>query len=189
MRGDQREASVIRKAATAVLAAAVVLVVGTGCSSSTSGTASPETSDPKAATAALWDPCTLDSAAVAQMKVDPSTRKSDIAGQSSVEGFKKCTWHDNPWTYSVNVWSTVYTVDDYRKKEAGADFQPVTIGGRSGVKYEPMDDSSGDQCFVQFPGDHGSFIVSVLRQDPSTPEAPCDRATAAATAVVGALPR
>lgn len=188
-RGDLREASVIRKAATAALAAAAVLVVGAGCSSSTSGTAAPETSDPKAATEALWDPCTLDAATVDQMQVDPSTRKSDIAGQASVEGFKKCTWHDTPWTYSVNVWSTVHSVDDYRQKEAGADFQTVTIGGRSGVKYVPAEDSSGDQCFVQFPAGHGSYIVSVLRQDPNSAEAPCDRATAAASAVVGALPQ
>ncbi|WP_181063701.1 DUF3558 domain-containing protein [Nocardia nova] len=172
-----------------MLAATAVLTLGTGCSSSNSGTATPATSDAKAATAALWDPCTLDASTVGQMKVDPSTRKSDIAGQSSVEGFKKCTWHDLPWTYSVNVWSTVYTVDDYRKKEAGADFQPVTVGGRSGVKYDPADDSSGDQCFVQFPGENGSYILSVLRQDPTTAEAPCDRATAAASAVVGTLPR
>ncbi|PPI97192.1 hypothetical protein C5E46_16550 [Nocardia nova] len=189
MRGDQREASVIRKAATAVLAAAVVLV-GTGCSSSTSGTASPETGDPKGATAALWDPCTqVTDEVLRQVGVDPNTRESGIGGVA-VDGWKSCTWHDTPnWEYSLTVWSSVNSIDDLKQKDGNTGFVDTTVAGRSGVQYKGNSGANGEQCFVSFPAKQGIVEVSALNVTTRTSVSACDRVSSAAAVIVPILPR
>lgn len=189
MRGDQREASVIRKAATAVLAAAVVLVVGTGCSSSTSGTASPETSDPKGATAALWDPCTqVTDDVLRQAGMDPATKTTNIGGVA-VDGWKLCSWHDNPdYYYTLGVWSSLFTIEDLKKKPDNVDFQAVTAGGRNGFQYRTASDKNGTNCYVAFPASQGTFEVSIYNMSSRAAEAPCSHAVSAAAAIVPLFP-
>ncbi|WP_084461011.1 DUF3558 domain-containing protein [Nocardia kruczakiae] len=188
MRGDQREASVIRKAATAVLAAAAVLV-GAGCSSSTSGTASPETSDPKVATAALWDPCTqVTDDVLRQAGMDPATRAVNIGGVP-VDGWKLCSWHDNPdYYYTLGVWSSIFTIDDLKKKSDNIDFQEVTVAGRKGFQYRTASDKNGTNCYVAFPGSRGTFEVSMYNMSSRAAEPPCSHAISAASALVPLFP-
>ncbi|NKY44421.1 DUF3558 domain-containing protein [Nocardia cerradoensis] len=189
MRGDQREASVIRKAATAVLAAAVVLVGG-GCSSSTSGTASPETSDPKVATAALWDPCTqVSDDVLRQVGADPSTRESGVGGVQ-VDGWKVCSWSAAPMhARSLVVWSTTFSLDDIKNKQDNVDFTAVTVAGRQGWKFHRASDRNNEKCDLVFPAATGAYQLSFYNNDPGDSKAPCDSVMAAAQDVVPLFPK
>ncbi|MEV5838990.1 DUF3558 domain-containing protein [Nocardia sp. NPDC052112] len=184
----------MRQRATTVIAvlAGVVLLIG-GCGSTTKGTptaSTTPTTDITAATAALWDPCQIPQDVWRRMGVDPSTLSSDIGGTQE-PGFKLCGGHDTKpeRTFDVDVWSTIHTVEDYKRKEANAEFVPVNVGGRAGVSYRPAADKRGDQCNLLFPAKQGAFLVTVLKQEASSPVAPCDRATAVAEIVVPLLPQ
>jgi hypothetical protein len=66
-------------------------------------------------------------------------------------GWKHCDGRDKPWTYSVEVWSTSHTIDDYRKRQDYTDFVSVTVAGRQSYRYRPTADTSGDKCDIVFP--------------------------------------
>ena len=162
------------------------------CSSTTDGTpTAPSTTDKHAATAALWDPCTIPHEVWRQIGVDPSTLSNDMGGGAGValpDGFKRCGGHNNPWTVSVDVWSQIYGVDDFKRKEAGAQFTDVTVAGRSGVRYQPAGDKTGDHCNIVFPSSAGSFSIEVMRADPSSTVNPCDHAMHVPGTVVPLIP-
>lgn len=164
----------------------VVLVTG-ACDKQNGSTTTPTTTT--ASTAALWDPCSIGSEVWTRTGVDPSTVSSTIAGTDRVDGWKHCGGHDKPWTYSVDVWSTTHTIDDYRKRQDYTDFVPITVAGRDGFRYRQTSDSSGDKCDIVFPTSGGAAEVSVLRQDSKATVTPCDRAIAVATVVVPLMPR
>ncbi|MFQ6329633.1 hypothetical protein ACLMAL_26340 [Nocardia sp. CWNU-33] len=145
--------------------------------------------DRKKATAALWDPSLIAEAVWRQIGVDPSTLSSDIGGIDRIDGFKRCGGHDHPRIYSVDVWSQVYTVEDFIHKEAGAEFVPVTIAGRHGLWYRPASDRIGDHCNLIFASTLGSFSIEVLRLEPRISVTPGDRAIEVASVVVPLLPR
>ncbi|MFI7669716.1 DUF3558 family protein [Nocardia sp. NPDC049526] len=184
----------VRQRATTIIAvlAGVVLLIG-GCGSTTKGTptaSTTPTTDITAATATLWDPCQIAQDVWRRIGVDPSTLTSDIGGTQE-PGFKLCGGHDTKpeRTFDVTIWSTIHTVEDYRRKEGNTEFVPVTVAGRDGVRYRPAADKRGDQCVLMFPARQGSFSVTVLKQEASSPVAPCDRATAVAEIVVPLLPQ
>ncbi|MBV7706466.1 DUF3558 domain-containing protein [Nocardia nova] len=157
-----------------------------GCSSTTDGTpTAPATQDTQAATAALWDPCTIPHETWQQVGVAPSTLSPTIAGSDHVDGFKHCGGHDVPWTFGVDVWSQIYSVDDYRHKESGTTFQPVTIAGRDGFEYH----KTADECNLIFASKQGSYSVEVLKQDPESAVVPCDQATTVANAIIPLFPK
>ncbi|WP_169814659.1 DUF3558 family protein [Nocardia pseudovaccinii] len=181
-----------RRATAAGVLAGVVLLTG-GCGSTTSGTPTPSTSmttDITAATAALWDPCQISQDVWRSIGVDPSTLSSDIGGTQE-PGFKLCGGHDTKpeRTFDVDVWSTIHTVEDYKRKEANTEFVPVNVAGRAGVRYRPAGDKRGDQCVLLFPARQGAFSIDVMKQEASSPVAPCDRAIAVAEIVVPLLPQ
>src|SRR5436309_2093266 len=110
--------------AIAVTAAGTALVAGCG-----STPAQPSDSiDVGAATNALWDPCALSVDAVGGMGMDPSTKHPDAQRD---RGSKQCTWHDvrPAYTYDATVASSIYSIDDLRKRPENTDFTRVDIGG------------------------------------------------------------
>lgn len=145
--------------------------------------------DRKAATDALWNPALIGDDVWRQIGVDLSTLSSDIGGIDRIDGFRRCGGHDNPRTYSVDVWSQVYTVDDFTRKESGAEFVPVTIASRHGLRYRPASDRAGNHCNLIFASILGSFSIEVLRLEPRSRVAPYERAIEVANAVVPLLPR
>ncbi|MFI6997184.1 hypothetical protein [Nocardia sp. NPDC050175] len=140
------------------------------------------------ATDALWDPCLIGEDAWRQIGVEPPTLSSDIGGIDRIDGFRRCGGRDQPRTYSIDVWSQVYTVDDFIRKEAGAEFVSVTVTGRLGLRYSPVSDRSGDRCNLVFDSILGSFSIAVLRLDPRSHVAPHLRAIEVANVVVPLLP-
>ncbi|ATL65868.1 DUF3558 family protein [Nocardia terpenica] len=137
----------------------------------------------------LWDPHQISHDVWRQIGIDPSTLTSAIAGFAYLRGFKRCGGHDTPRTYAVDVWSQVSTVDHFQREEAGAEFIPITIAGRRGLRYRPASDSTGDQCNLIFPAAQGSYSIVVVRLDPHSLVDPCDRVIEVANIVVPLLPR
>ncbi|WP_433525067.1 DUF3558 family protein [Nocardia pseudovaccinii] len=181
-----------QRATAAAVFVGVVLLTG-GCGSSTNGTPTPSTStttDITAATAALWDPCQIAGDVWRRIGVDPSTLSSDIGGTQE-PGFKLCGGYDTKpeRTFDVDVWSTIYTVEDHKRKEANTEFVSVNVAGRAGFRYRPAVDKRGDQCILLFPAKQGAFSIDVQKQEASSPVAPCDRVTAVAEIVVPLLPQ
>ena len=103
-------------------------------------------------------------------------------------GFKRCGGVDRSRTYAITVWAQRYTVNDFRRKESGIEFSPITIAGRAGFQYRPGSDHRGDQCCLIFPAVHGSCSVEVLRLDPKSARPPIDRAIEVAQVMVPVLP-
>ncbi|WP_433600374.1 hypothetical protein ACQPXH_00430 [Nocardia sp. CA-135953] len=145
--------------------------------------------DRRAATNALWDPSLIGDDVWRQIGVDPATLSSDIGGIDRIDGFKRCGGHDHLRLYSIDVWSQIYTVDDFRRKEAGAAFVPVTIARRHGLRYRPVFDRAGDHCNLIFASTLGSFSIEVLRLEPGSAIAPLNRAIEVANIMVPLLPR
>ncbi|MFF7943090.1 DUF3558 domain-containing protein [Nocardia gamkensis] len=178
-----------RRTTATVAALAGVVLVASGCDSGTSGTATPNTTtDTSAATAALWDPCTQVSDQVLQkIGVSPSTRESGVAGVEE-PGWKHCNWSSAD--FALGVWSTVHSVDDFRRKEGNIDFSDISVGGRSGVQYHRAKDKFGEDCDLVFPASHGALSITIYNHASSKNViAPCTRAMTAAETLVPIFPR
>ncbi|MGW4327557.1 DUF3558 domain-containing protein [Nocardia sp. NPDC004573] len=173
-----------------------MLLVGTvalsaGCTQLSDGVAAPSTSiDKKASTAALWDPCTqISDQTLRSLDVDPSTRDSKVSGVD-VEGWKTCSWHKTPdWDYTLGVWSTVYTVEDFKKKSDNVDFAAISIAGHSGFRFRRASDTRNEDCSLVFPVSQGSVQITIYSVGSRPTASPCDRAAAAANSLVSLFPQ
>ncbi|MEV0299139.1 DUF3558 domain-containing protein [Nocardia sp. NPDC050710] len=181
-----------RRTTATVAALAGVVLLASGCGSETDGKATPSTGvGTSAATAALWDPCTQISDQVLQkVGVVPATKESGISGVQQ-PGWKVCSWHDRQsgWNYSLGVWSTTNTVDDFQKKSENTNFSDISIAGRSGVTYHRMNDKDGEDCDLLFPAAQGAVLITAFNTAAGAGVAPCDRARAAAETLVPLFPR
>ncbi|WP_373291858.1 DUF3558 domain-containing protein [Nocardia pneumoniae] len=170
-----------------MLAGALAL---TGCAQSADDAATPSTSiDKKAATAALWDPCTqISDQTLRSLEVDPSTRESGVGGVET-EGWKMCSWSPSARSdYSLTVDSSIFTVDDFKKKEGNVDFVAISVKGRDGWRYHRSKDRKNETCDLLFPSSQGAHGISFYNLSPSSKEVPCDRALAAADVLVPLFP-
>lgn len=182
-----------RRTMATVAALAGAMLVAAGCDSGTNGTATPNTTtDTSAATAALWDPCTqVSDRTLREIGLDPSTKKSGVAGIEE-PGFKVCGWYDpsQPWNYSLDVWSTIHSVEDFKRKADNIDFSAITIGSRSGFKFRSKNYDPDEACDLIFPTSFGAVEVTVFNVSSKGRQVPpCDRATVAAEALLPTLPR
>ncbi|MEU2125382.1 DUF3558 domain-containing protein [Nocardia niwae] len=187
--GPDREASVGRRTTATVAALAGVVLAASGCESGTNGTATPSTTiDTSAATAALWDPCTQVSDQVLQkIGVSPSTRESGVSGVEE-PGWKHCNWSSAD--FALGVWSTIHSVDDFRRKEGNIEFTDISVGGRGGVQYRRAKDKHDEDCDLVFPASRGSLSITIYNHASSKNViAPCTRAMTAAETLVPIFPR
>ncbi|ATL66161.1 DUF3558 domain-containing protein [Nocardia terpenica] len=177
-----------RRAAGVALAVGVVSVSLAGCGSSSPGTATPTTTDKQAATAALWDPCTrIGSDTLEKLGLDQSSKESGAGGVPQ-PGWKICTWFTPEHNQSTTVFSTIYTIDDFKKKEDNTDFVGISIAGRDGFRYHRASDKNNESCALVFPGSSGSYQVSFENLDPGMTSSPCDGAVQVANNVVPLFP-
>lgn len=181
-----------RRTAAAVMATAAMLAFVVGCGkSSTQGTATPTTTDKAAATSALWDPCTQVSADILnKLGVNKESKESGIGGVPQ-PGWKDCAW-DYPPNHerSVTIWSSIFSIDDLKKKTDNTDFQQVTVGGRAGWKYHQGSDKTQAACDLAFQASSGgSYQISFYNLEPSLTTSPCDGAMSVAQVVVPIFPK
>lgn len=178
-----------RRTTATVVALAGVVLVASGCDAGTNGTATPSTTtDISAATAALWDPCTQVSDQVLQkIGVSPSTRESGVAGVEE-PGWKHCTWSGAD--FALGVWSTIHSVDDFKRKEGNVGFTDISVGGRSGVQYRRAKDKFDEDCDLVFPASDGALSITIYNHASSKNViAPCTRAMTAAETLAPIFPR
>lgn len=122
--------------------------------------------------AALWDPGTqIDPGVWRAIGLDPATASRTIGGIAPPRAFALYGGHCTTRMYSVTVWSQIYTVGDFRRKER-TPFHPITIAGRPAYHYTPAGDTTGDHCTVIFHTPHGSCSIQVIRQSPRAPNTP-----------------
>ncbi|MGY4099557.1 DUF3558 domain-containing protein [Nocardia sp. R16R-3T] len=171
-----------------------VLIAATGCGATNGRTATPATTtDKAAATAALWDPCTqISDSILRQVGVDPSTRNNTISGVENVEGWKLCSWNDQPGraNYNLGVWSTTHTIDESKKDGNNVDFTAISIAGREGVQFRRAYDSDNEVCYFSFPSNGHTIEISIYKTTLTKDKRnPCVIATAAADTLVPNFPK
>lgn len=137
----------------------------------------------------LWDPATqIDPAIWQRIGLDPTTTTDTLGSIAPPYGFRLYTGHDTTRMYSITIWSQIYTVEEFRRKESGAAFIPVTIGTRTGFRYAPAADTTGDHCTIIFPVPHGSCSIQIIRQSTRAPISPSDKAIRIARVIVPFFP-
>lgn len=148
-----------------------------------------DTPPPRRTPATLWDPSTaIDPKIWRQIGLDPTTTTNTFGGAEPPYGFRLYSGHDTTRMYSVTVWSQIYTVEEFRRKESGAIFIPITIGTRTGFRYAPAADTTGDHCTLIFPAPHGSCSIQLIRQSTRAPMSPADKAIRIARLIVPFFP-
>ncbi|WP_157124010.1 DUF3558 domain-containing protein [Nocardia pseudovaccinii] len=167
-----------------------MLLVATGCGSTKGGTATPSTgaAGTSAATAALWDPCTqISDQVLRKVGVSPSTKRSGIAGVEE-PGWKVCSWNNDDFT--VGVFSTINTVEDFKRKTDNIDFKDTSVAGRQGVEHRMASDKFDEVCSLVFPASQGVVQILIRNRTSSTNVvAPCTRAETVASNLVPVFPR
>lgn len=170
-----------------MLLAAGVLPGLVACGGSTSGspTASSATS---AVPVKLFDPCTqIPDDAVVAAGLKPSTKESGIAGVHQ-SGWEICAW--NGRTYSLTVYSTGRTVDEFEHKAGNVDFQDVVIAGRQGRQFRVEGASKDLGCDVVFPASQGVLQLGLLNYaGVGNLENPCTLLTRIGASIVPVLPK
>ncbi|MEV5833011.1 DUF3558 domain-containing protein [Nocardia sp. NPDC052112] len=176
--------------ATMTVVAVGALLVATGCGATKGGTATSSTGagGTSAAAAALWDPCTQVSDQVLQkIGVSPSTKRSGVAGVEE-PGWKVCSWNNEDFT--VGVFSTINSVEDFKRKSDNIDFKDTSVAGRKGVEHRMASDKFDEVCSLVFPADQGAVQILIRNRTSSTNVvAPCARAESAANDLVPVFPR
>nr|WP_167669953.1 DUF3558 domain-containing protein [Nocardia mikamii] len=144
-----------------------------GCSSTITGVPAPaSTTDFKAATALLWDPCKkISDDLVAGLGLDVSSKEHGIGGIDQSQ-WKICSWRGRD--YSLTVYTTIHTVGEFERKEGNIDFADVAIAGRSGRQYRVAGASKDLRCDVVFPTRMGAVQLEVGSSlIPDNPPDPC----------------
>ncbi|MFD3707506.1 DUF3558 family protein [Nocardia sp. NPDC058658] len=186
-------------------AAAVALVLLTGCSS-TSGTAEPTLSVTPSATKQIavpaapptsqvnsgtrssvkFDPCTeFDDPTIARAGYDADTRRR-TDGVHEWYAFIGCTFENKEPVgtlgtqmpiRSLSIAATNITIDEFRQRYAGK-YTEELIGGRAAIKYRPLSQCGIVIAFPEFALDLTNSTLAGY-----TDEKPCDNIMNAATAL------
>ncbi len=169
-----------RRVAGAALAIGAALAMTAGCSSTTEG--SPTT--PTDTAADLWDPCTqIPDSALTAAQVDPSTKKSGIAGVEQ-HGWKICAWKGRQ--YSISVYSAGKSASEIANKTGNTGQRNITMAGREGTEFR----SGGEtECDIVFGAKRGAVHLQVIgRLAEDNPIDPCPTLSTVGEAVVPSFP-
>ncbi|MQY21986.1 hypothetical protein [Nocardia macrotermitis] len=138
---------------------------------------------------ACWDPATQAPREVWQeIGLDLDTATTTIGGIAPPREFALYGGQLTTWMYSVTVWSQLYTVEDFRRKER-TPFTMVPIAGPPAYHYTPAGDTTGDHRTIIFPTSYGSCSIQVIRQSTRAPATPAREAIRIATILVPVLPK
>ncbi|MFI6998980.1 DUF3558 domain-containing protein [Nocardia sp. NPDC050175] len=121
----------------------------TGVASATGATSSSvKPSGSKDPDAAIWDPCTaLPDDALRAGDLSPDTRSKDVAGIDPT-GWKVCSWRSSARWYTLAVLSGDPTLQQVQGRQDFESFTPLTIGGRSALRYLFVGDEKRLDCGV-----------------------------------------
>lgn len=122
------------------------------------GTSAP--TKPAGADAALWNPCDLPDSAISATRLDPSTKKTDIAGVH-IDGWKVCSWRSLAKWYTLGILSGTPNLDDVQRRTDYETFTPLTIGTHRAVQYLFVGDTTRDKCAIAVEVPQGSVIFQL----------------------------
>ncbi|WP_280482540.1 DUF3558 domain-containing protein [Nocardia cyriacigeorgica] len=172
-----------------LLAGAVVPGV-VACGGSTEGTPTAEggASDASAAAVGLWDPCTgISDEALKASGVEAASEEKGIAGVDQ-DGWEICNWRSK--RYSITIFSTARTVEEFEQKPGNVEFQDVTVAGREGRQFKVEGASKDLLCDVLFPAQQGVVQLRVSASlIPDVPDDPCQVLYRVGESIVPELPR
>ncbi|MGY5281440.1 DUF3558 domain-containing protein [Nocardia gipuzkoensis] len=189
------------------LAAAVVTLAISGCSTGDPGdgqpSPQPSVSRPSLAVSILpmptqvnkgrqdvtFDPCVeIDDSLIVRSGFDPPTRERNdlIFDDYSFIGCKFKHSEDVRGqklpVRSISIWSTNVTLDEFRKRERG-NLTDLTVDGRAAIKY-----TQSDSCYVAIQSLDGALNIASNTYAAFTTELPCDRIVEIAQTIAPALP-
>ena len=152
----------VRRYAAALVVGCIAMIGAAGCSETVTGIPAPaSTTDFKAATALLWDPCKkIPDDMIASIGLDLSSKEHGIGGIDQSQ-WKICSWRRSDRQYSITVYTTIHTTDQFETKEGNVDFADVTIAGRHGRRYRVQGASKDFECDVVFPNRMGATLFEV----------------------------
>ncbi|MFE3289428.1 DUF3558 domain-containing protein [Rhodococcus sp. NPDC059234] len=137
----------------------------------------------------VFSPCDdIPDDAVTAIGVDPATQSRDILGVKQ-PGWNICGWSGQ--RYSVSVFATNYKLQDVRSNSKNEEFADVVLGGRVGVQYRDVADSSRENCDVAVESGGGAVLVSVgfhVLTKPRDAQEPCDVAVQTARTLLPVIP-
>ncbi|TDP43046.1 DUF3558 domain-containing protein [Nocardia ignorata] len=173
----------MNRAGIALVLAGLVVVGAAGCeegkstSSGTTTTAKP----------VLWNPCTeIPDALLTEVGVDPATEEKGVGGVPQ-SGWEICAWDARE--FSLTVYTTNKTVDQFEQKPGNVDFRDVTIAGRSGREFKVSGASKDLGCDVVFPAQLGVVQLQILNSPlESGLDDPCEYLARAGEVLVPIFP-
>lgn len=164
-------------------AAAVLAIGATGC-----GGGEDSNTPTTPAVAQPWDPCTLSDEALRRAGLDPVT---EGPGPVEAPGEENCGWKTTGDNSVIMTASSTLTVDDIRNGPGNADFQNVTVAGRSAFTYRDDGYKPGTVCWLVVPfQSEGLVLMQVARSVFTKVTTPmCEQAVRVGDALAGEIPR
>ncbi|MEV0295402.1 DUF3558 domain-containing protein [Nocardia sp. NPDC050710] len=168
-----------------MLVAAAIAPGLVACGGSTSGNPTASTSS---APVKLFDPCTqISDDALIAAGAQPASKETGIAGVHQ-SGWEICTWRGQK--YSLGIFSTGRTVDEFERKDGNVEFQDVAIAGRNGRQYKVEGASKDLRCDVVFSATQGALQLMLINNAVlRNPEDPCVLLRRAGESIVPVLPK
>lgn len=141
-----------------------------------------------------YNPCTdLTVDALRAIKVDPASKSTVTDAPSGPAAWRMCQWSSTEGPYLVTVASSFHTQEEVRGNDTVTDFQPITIGARSGLTYRDKRDPDKLRCYVSMPSQEGMFNLIVgwrySERQSMTQAPPCDLAVSHAKGIEPFLPK
>ncbi|MBF6065828.1 DUF3558 domain-containing protein [Nocardia terpenica] len=129
------------------------------------------------APAALWDPCEISDADIAEQGLLPASKKRDT---------NQCTWVSTANNFDLAIVSSRDSLQDRLQSGRYTDFSPKPVGGRSGIQYRASQDTNKIGCYIGItvPNGLAEFVVRNLQPDA---DEPCAVARRIGGALVGYL--
>ncbi|MCP2320799.1 Protein of unknown function (DUF3558) [Nocardia amikacinitolerans] len=188
--------SAVSRGLAALFAGVALAGTVVGCSSVVDGNARTEGagSPTNGERSVKFNPCTeLSADALRAIKVDPSSKDIVTDPPTGPAAWRICQWSSTEGPYLVSVASSTRPQEDVRSNDTVTDFQPVTIGARSGLTYRDKTDPDKLRCYVSLPSQDGMFNVVVgwrfSERKSITQAPPCDLAVLHAKAIEPFLPK
>ncbi|GAA5042021.1 DUF3558 domain-containing protein [Nocardia callitridis] len=167
-----------RGAVLAVGAAAGVVGLMVGCSSTVEGGAQTESvnGSPTREQTVQWNPCTeLSDDALRAAGADPATKRVVTDAATGDTSGRICQWNSTEGPYFVSLSSTVYSQNEARLNDKITGVQDISVGPRHGLTYWDKSDDDKLACYVNVPWAKGSLEVIIdwrYGSRDSMPEAP-----------------
>lgn len=108
--------------------------------------------------AASWDPCEIPDSALASAGLSVATERRRTGGS----GVLSCGWETPEQTIELIITqSPGLTLEDLKQGGDFTDFTPVSIGGRSALRYRAYQDTHSITCQLSTAAGNGSIQFSV----------------------------